>query len=43
MNDYAEAFTLAAPIWAEEGITTYAIDQRGFGRSPAGASGAGTS
>ena len=34
MNDYAEAFTLAAPVWAEEGITTYAIDQRGFGRSP---------
>jgi alpha-beta hydrolase superfamily lysophospholipase len=34
MNDYAQAFTLAAPIWAEEGITTYAIDQRGFGRSP---------
>jgi alpha-beta hydrolase superfamily lysophospholipase len=35
MNDYAEAFTLAAPIWAEQGITTYAYDQRGFGRSPA--------
>ena len=34
MNDYAEAFTLAAPIWAEQGITTYALDQRGFGRSP---------
>lgn len=34
MNDYAEAFTLAAPIWAREGATTYAYDQRGFGRSP---------
>lgn len=34
MNDYAEAFTLAAPIWAEAGVTTYAFDQRGFGRSP---------
>lgn len=35
MNDYAETFALPAPWWAEEaGITTYAIDQRGFGRSP---------
>jgi alpha-beta hydrolase superfamily lysophospholipase len=34
MNDYAEAFTLAAPIWAAAGVTTYAFDQRGFGRSP---------
>ena len=34
MNDYAEAFTLAAPVWAEAGIATYAYDQRGFGRSP---------
>jgi alpha-beta hydrolase superfamily lysophospholipase len=34
MNDYAEAFTLAAPVWAEQGIATYAYDQRGFGRSP---------
>lgn len=34
MNDYAEAFTLAAPVWAEAGVTTYAYDQRGFGRSP---------
>lgn len=34
MNDYAEAFALAAPVWAAEGITTYAYDQRGFGRSP---------
>jgi alpha-beta hydrolase superfamily lysophospholipase len=34
MNDYAEAFTLAAPLWAQSGVTTYAYDQRGFGRSP---------
>lgn len=34
MNDYAEAFSLAAPVWAADGVTTYAYDQRGFGRSP---------
>ncbi len=34
MNDYAEAFTLAAPEWAAAGVATYALDQRGFGRSP---------
>jgi acylglycerol lipase len=34
MNDYANAFHLAAPYWAERGVTTYAYDQRGFGRSP---------
>jgi alpha-beta hydrolase superfamily lysophospholipase len=34
MNDYAEAFTLPGPYWAAEGITTYAYDQRGFGRAP---------
>ena len=34
MNDYSEAFHLAAPVWAARGITTYAYDQRGFGRSP---------
>jgi alpha-beta hydrolase superfamily lysophospholipase len=34
MNDYAEAFSLAAPYWAKDGITTYAYDQRGFGRGP---------
>ncbi len=33
MNDYANAFHLAAPDWAERGIATYAFDQRGFGRS----------
>jgi alpha-beta hydrolase superfamily lysophospholipase len=34
MNDYANAFHLAAPYWAQRGITTLAYDQRGFGRSP---------
>lgn len=34
MNDYAEAFGLAGPYWAGQGITTYAYDQRGFGRAP---------
>lgn len=34
MNDYANAFHLAAPSWAGQGIATYAFDQRGFGRSP---------
>ena len=34
MNDYANAFHLAGPRWAAAGVTTYAYDQRGFGRSP---------
>ncbi len=35
MNDYSGAFVLAGPWWAEHAqITTYALDQRGFGRSP---------
>ena len=34
MNDYARAFELAGPYWAEQGIATYAYDARGFGRSP---------
>jgi alpha-beta hydrolase superfamily lysophospholipase len=34
MNDYANAFHLAASWWAEQGVTTLAYDQRGFGRSP---------
>jgi len=34
MDDYANAFHLAAPYWASRGIATYAYDQRGFGRSP---------
>ncbi len=34
MDDYSAAFHLAGPWWAGQGITTYAFDQRGFGRSP---------
>ncbi len=34
MNDYANAFHLAAPFWARGGVMTLAYDQRGFGRSP---------
>jgi alpha-beta hydrolase superfamily lysophospholipase len=34
MNDYGNAFWQAGPWWAKQGITTYAYDQRGFGRSP---------
>lgn len=34
MNDYSNAFHLAAPWWAGQGVTTLAYDQRGFGRSP---------
>ncbi|MEO1013788.1 MAG: alpha/beta fold hydrolase [Pseudomonadota bacterium] len=33
MNDYANAFAMPATAWAEEGVTTYALDQRGFGRA----------
>ncbi len=33
MNDYALAFEYAGPYWAARGVTTYAYDQRGFGRS----------
>ncbi|MEO1137593.1 MAG: alpha/beta fold hydrolase, partial [Pseudomonadota bacterium] len=35
MNDYANMYDGPAQFWAEEyGVTTYALDQRGFGRSP---------
>ena len=34
MNDYSNAFHRAAPWWASRGVTTYAYDQRGFGRAP---------
>ena len=33
-NDYANAVALPAAYWATRGITTYAYDQRGFGRAP---------
>ena len=32
-NDYSNGFDGAAKDWAARGITTYAYDQRGFGRS----------
>jgi len=34
MNDYSRMWDDPAAYWAGEGVTTYAIDQRGFGRSP---------
>ena len=34
MSDYSNAFDMPAKTWAKRGITTLAIDQRGFGRSP---------
>jgi len=34
MNDYSNAFDLPASWWAQKGITTYAYDQRGFGKAP---------
>lgn len=34
MNDHSAAFRLAGPWWAEQGIATYAYDQRGFGAAP---------
>jgi acylglycerol lipase len=34
MNDYANAFGRPAAVWAHDGITTYAYDQRGFGGTP---------
>jgi alpha-beta hydrolase superfamily lysophospholipase len=34
MDDYANAFDIAGPAWAADGITTIAYDQRGFGRAP---------
>lgn len=34
MNDYSNAYHLAADWWAGRGIATYALDVRGFGQSP---------
>jgi alpha-beta hydrolase superfamily lysophospholipase len=34
MSDYSHAFAMPAAFWAGQGITTYAYDQRGFGRAP---------
>lgn len=33
MNDYGEAFAMPAKFWSQNGVTTYAFDQRGFGRT----------
>jgi acylglycerol lipase len=33
MSDYSNAFDMPGKAWAKRGITTLAIDQRGFGRS----------
>ena len=33
MNDYGEAFAMPAKFWSEHGVSTYAFDQRGFGRT----------
>jgi acylglycerol lipase len=33
-NDYSNAWSEPAKWWAEHGILTYALDQRGFGRAP---------
>ena len=34
MNDSRASFRLAGPWWAERGIETWALDQRGFGEAP---------
>lgn len=33
-NDYSNSWAEPAAWWAEKGILTYALDQRGFGRAP---------
>jgi acylglycerol lipase len=33
MSDYSNAFDMPARVWAKQGITTIAYDQRGFGRN----------
>src|SRR5580765_6360755 len=32
MSDYSNAFAMPGAVWAKEGITTLAYDQRGFGK-----------
>jgi len=34
MSDYSNAFDMPGKAWSARGITTLAIDQRGFGRAP---------
>ena len=33
MNDYSNAFDMPGKVWAKQGITTLAYDQRGFGKN----------
>jgi len=33
MSDYSNAFAMPGAVWAKQGITTLAYDQRGFGKS----------
>jgi alpha-beta hydrolase superfamily lysophospholipase len=33
-GDYRDAFEEPSKVWVKDGITTYAYDQRGFGKSP---------
>ncbi len=33
MSDYSNAFAMPGAVWAKEGLTTLAYDQRGFGKS----------
>ena len=33
MSDYSNAFDMPGKVWAKQGITTIAYDQRGFGRN----------
>ena len=41
-GDYHNAFEEPAAVWAKDGFTTYAYDQRGFGASPTRGRWAGT-
>ena len=34
MNDYSKTFSMPGPWFADQGVTIYAYDHRGFGRSP---------
>lgn len=34
MNDYSKTFSMSGPWFADNSVTTYAYDHRGFGRSP---------
>jgi acylglycerol lipase len=42
MNDYSHAFAGPGAAWAQQGIATFAYDQRGFGAAPSPGSWAGT-